>query len=169
MARTKSNRSCARIVGIFSLACVQLAAVSLPAARGDDEAGPAVGLTLGRPVVVAVSPPEYGRGDPAGRWWGFFQFPDLWQGNDGSLSVAVHVGADSVAGSHEPTLFFASPDRGRTWRRAAVDELDLTAGNPREAGDGVVEKPSQLVVREHEPRGHRPRPLSRGLLRFPAP
>jgi hypothetical protein len=135
MTRSRSNRSCARIVGVFSLTCVQLAAVSLPAARGDDEAVPAAGLALGPPVVVAVSPPEYGR-DPTGRWWGFFQFPDLWQGNDGSLSVAVHVGADSAAGRHEPTQFFASPDRGRTWRRATVDELDLTPLHVKASADG---------------------------------
>ena len=137
MTRTRSNRSCAGIagiVGVFSLACVQLAAVSLPAARGDDAAGPAVGLTLGPPAVVAVSPPEYGRGDPAGSWWGFFQFPDLWQGNDGSLSVAVHVGANT-------SLVVAGPDRflvaysdfrhrdaeGRPCKAIAVREVVVTA------------------------------------------
>lgn len=50
-----------------------------------------------------MSRAAFGRPKAAGRWWGFFQFPDLWQGNEGSLAVAVHVGADSVAGRHEPT------------------------------------------------------------------
>ncbi|MBI2440833.1 MAG: exo-alpha-sialidase [Lentisphaerae bacterium] len=84
-----------------------------------------VELTLREPSIVAVSPPEYGR-DPAGRWWGFFQFPDLWRGNDGRLYLAVHVGADSMAGRHEPTQFYASRDGGATWRRVALEETDRT-------------------------------------------
>ena len=81
-------------------------------------------LTLSVPVTVAVSPPHYGE-DPAGRWWGFFQFPDLWRGNDGTLYLAVNVGADSEAGRHEPTQFFRSDDGGCTWQAtpfAATDQ-----------------------------------------------
>lgn len=82
-------------------------------------------ITLGEPVTVAVSPPEYGR-DPAGRWWGFFQFPDLWRGNDGKLYLAVNVGADSAAGRHEPTQFYASGDGGANWKRVACEATDRT-------------------------------------------
>ena len=46
---------------------------------------------------------------------GFFQFPDLWRGNDGALYLAVNVGADSEAGRHEPTQFYRSADGGRNW------------------------------------------------------
>lgn len=81
------------------------------------------GITLGNPAIVAVSPPEYGE-DPAGRWWGFFQFPDLWRGNDGVLYIAVNIGADSEAGRHEPTRFFRSDDGGRTWQPTACAATD---------------------------------------------
>lgn len=82
-------------------------------------------IILSDPVIVAVSPPQYGE-DPAGRWWGFFQFPDLWRGNDGVLYLAVNVGADSVAGKHEPTQFFCSRNVGRTWRRVDPGSCDRT-------------------------------------------
>ncbi len=82
-------------------------------------------LSLSDPVLVAVSPPQYGE-DPAGRWWGFFQFPDLWRGNDGVLYLAVNVGADSAAGKHEPTQFNASRDGGLTWQRVARKTTDRT-------------------------------------------
>jgi hypothetical protein len=81
-------------------------------------------IALNDPITVAVSPPQYGE-DPAGRWWGFFQFPDLWRGNDGVLYLAVNIGADSEAGRHEPTQFFRSDDGGRTWQPtpfAATDQ-----------------------------------------------
>ncbi|MEI6971999.1 MAG: sialidase family protein [bacterium] len=80
-------------------------------------------LTLSDLITVAVSPPQYGE-DPAGRWWGFFQFPDLWRGNDGVLYLAVNVGADSAAGRHEPTQVFCSRDGGGTWQRVAFDATD---------------------------------------------
>lgn len=80
-------------------------------------------ITLNDPILVALSPPQYGE-DPAGRWWGFFQFPDLWRGNDGVLYLAVNVGADSAAGRHEPTQFFRSRDGGGTWQRVAFDATD---------------------------------------------
>lgn len=80
-------------------------------------------LTLNDPILVAVSPPQYGE-DPAGRWWGFFQFPDLWLGNDGALYLAVNVGADSAAGKHEPSQFYASRDGGATWQRVAPEATD---------------------------------------------
>jgi hypothetical protein len=82
-------------------------------------------ITLSDPVIVAVSPPQYGE-DPAGRWWGFFQFPDLWRGNDGALYLAVNVGADSMAGRHEPTQFFASRDGGVSWQPVAYEATDRT-------------------------------------------
>jgi hypothetical protein len=78
---------------------------------------------MGEAAVVAVSPPEYAQ-DPAGGWWGFFQFPDLWRGNDGALYLAVNVGADSVAGRHEPTQFFTSEDGGQTWRPVKEVQTD---------------------------------------------
>ena len=81
-------------------------------------------VAMNAPVIVAVSPPQYGE-NPAGRWWGFFQFPDLWRGNDGVLYLAVNVGADSEAGRHEPTQFFRSDDGGRSWQPtpfAATDQ-----------------------------------------------
>lgn len=84
-----------------------------------------VAIGLEAPVTVAVSPPEYGR-DPAGRWWGFFQFPDLWRGRDGTLYLAVNVGADSEAGRHEPTQFYASSDGGAVWRRIAYEDTNRT-------------------------------------------
>jgi hypothetical protein len=80
-------------------------------------------ITLSEPGIVAVSPPQYGE-DPAGRWWGFFQFPDLWRGNDGALYLAVNIGADSMAGKHEPTQFYASRDGGLTWQRVAREATD---------------------------------------------
>ena len=110
---------------IAPLVSALLLASSQSVARGEDAAAAVATITLGAPAVVAVSPPEYGR-DPAGRSWGFFQFPDLWRGNDGSLSVVVHVGADSVAGTHEPSQFFSSGDGGRSWQRTTADETDLT-------------------------------------------
>jgi hypothetical protein len=136
---------------VAPIVCTLLLARFPSVASGDEGAGTVAEVTLGPPVVVAVSPPEYGRGDPDGRWWGFFQFPDLWQGNDGSLAVAVHVGADSVAGRHEPTLFFASRDRGRTWRQAAVDDLDLTPeiislSDGRQAAFGKSRRPQYLAA-----------------------
>ena len=82
-------------------------------------------IELGPPSVVAVSPPKYGD-DPDGKWWGFFQFPDLWRGNDGALYLAVNVGADSTVGEHEPTLFFSSKDGGRIWQTASLEDMDLT-------------------------------------------
>lgn len=82
-------------------------------------------IKAGSPVVVAVSPPEYGT-DPDGRWWGFFQFPDLWRGHDGVLYLAVKIGADSVAGRHEPTQFYASSDGGTSWRRVRHDATNRT-------------------------------------------
>jgi hypothetical protein len=39
-------------------------------------------IAISDPVILAVSPPQYGE-DPAGRWWGFFQFPDPWRGGAG--------------------------------------------------------------------------------------
>lgn len=33
-------------------------------------------ITLNEPAIVTANPPQYGE-DPAGRWWGFFQFPNL--------------------------------------------------------------------------------------------
>jgi hypothetical protein len=54
-------------------------------------------ILLTDPKTVVVSPPHYGE-DPAGRWWGFFQFPDLWRGNDGALYLAVNIGVDSAVG-----------------------------------------------------------------------
>ena len=110
-----------RIASLMSMLLASVAAV----ADGEDAAAPLAEIALGEPTVVAVSPPEYGQ-DPAGRWWGFFQFPDLWRGNDGSLSVGINVGADSAAGKHEPTLFFSSPDGGRTWSRTTAEATDLT-------------------------------------------
>lgn len=86
---------------------------------------PIVRVALGRLSVVTVSPPKYGE-DPAGRWWGFFQFPDLWRGNDGVMYLAVNVGADSTVGEHEPTLFFSSKDSGRIWQTTYLDEMDLS-------------------------------------------
>jgi len=80
-------------------------------------------ISLSDPVTVAVSPPQYGE-DPAGRWWGFFQFPDLWRGNDGVLYLAVNVGADSEAGRHEPTQFYASRDGGVTWQPVVYEATD---------------------------------------------
>lgn len=81
-------------------------------------------LVMGEPVVVAVSPPEYA-GDPAGRWWGFFQFPDLWRGRDNKLYLAVNVGADSEVGRHEPTQFFVSANQGKNWAPTAYSQVDL--------------------------------------------
>lgn len=110
---------------IARLVSMLLAALFSTVARGEEAAARLATIALGEPAVVAVSPPEYGR-DPAGKAWGFFQFPDLWRGNDGTLSVVVNVGADSAAGKHEPSEFFSSPDGGRTWRRTTADEVDLT-------------------------------------------
>lgn len=137
---------------VASIACTLLLAQFPSVASGGEGPGTVAEITLGPPTVVAVSPPEYGR-DPAGRWWGFFQFPDLWQGNDGSLAVAVHVGADSVAGRHEPTRFFSSSDRGRTWRQAAVDDLDLTPeiislSDGRQAAFGKSRRPQYLAAKQ---------------------
>lgn len=81
-------------------------------------------VELGQPAVVTISPPKYGK-DPAGKWWGFYQFPDLWQGSNGTFFIAVNVGADSTVGEHEPTLFFSSRN-GNAWKKASLKDMDLS-------------------------------------------
>ena len=79
-------------------------------------------MNLGEPVVVAVGPPEMAGPDK----WGFFQFPDMWRGRDGSLYLVINVGADSLAGRHDPSQFFVSRDGGRSWDGIAPEEVDLS-------------------------------------------
>jgi hypothetical protein len=95
-----------------------------------DKAGPRI--ELGEPVVVAESPPQYAT-DPSGKWWGFFQFPGLWRGDDGVLFVSVHIGADSVAGRHEPTQFYSSRDGGRSWQQVGQGADGKTPARPPES------------------------------------
>ena len=76
-----------------------------------------VDIVLSDPVVVATSPPGETR-------WGFYQFPKMWRGGDGRLYLAMHVGADSPAGRHEPTQYFASADEGISWDGIDADRLD---------------------------------------------
>ena len=79
-------------------------------------------MKLGEPVVVAVGPPEMTGPDS----WGFFQFPDLWRGEDGDLYLVINVGADSRAGRHEPSLFFRSTDGGRRWESIRFEQVDCS-------------------------------------------
>jgi len=79
-------------------------------------------MKLGEPTVVAVGPPEMTGPES----WGFFQFPDMWRGKDGSLYLVINVGADSRAGRHEPSLFFVSRDGGRSWSPIAPEDADLS-------------------------------------------
>ena len=77
-------------------------------------------MRLGEPAVVAVGPPEMTGPES----WGFFQFPHMWRGRDGSLYMVINVGADSLAGRHEPPLFFVSRDGGRAWDPIRLGQVD---------------------------------------------
>jgi hypothetical protein len=81
-----------------------------------------VRVTLRQTSVALVSPPEYA--DMA--HWGYYQFPDLWQGRDGRTYLAVNVGPDSEAGHHEPTRFLASPDGLNAWNPIEKDDVDFS-------------------------------------------
>jgi len=79
-------------------------------------------MKLGEPTVVAVGPPEMTGPES----WGFFQFPDMWRGKDGSLYLVINVGADSLAGRHEPSLFFVSRNGGRSWDPIQFEQVDCS-------------------------------------------
>jgi len=79
-------------------------------------------ISLPEPVVVTTGPP----GEVGLNRWGFYQFPDLWRGNDDRLYLAMNVGADSAVGRHDPTQFFVSDDGGKTWARIARSEVDFS-------------------------------------------
>lgn len=79
-------------------------------------------IILKEPVIVMTGPPQ-----PADTYdWGFYQFPDMWQGCNGELYVAVNVGADSRAGRHEPTIFLVSRDHAETWSAIPYSHIDMT-------------------------------------------
>lgn len=95
-------------------------------------------MIVGDPAVVAVGPPEMTGPES----WGFFQFPDMWRGRDGDLYLVINVGADSLAGRHDPSPFFVSRDGGRSWdpiRPGQADcspaILDLPGGRQVAFGD----------------------------------
>ncbi len=76
-------------------------------------------VTLGEPVIVAVSPPGEKR-------WGFYQFPDMWRGRGGQIYLAMNVGEDAEVGVHQPTKLFVSRDEGRSWQPIPEDQVDFS-------------------------------------------
>ena len=76
-------------------------------------------ITLGEPVVVAVSPPGEKR-------WGFYQFPDMWRGRGGEIYLAMNVGEDAEVGVHQPTEFFVSLDEGQSWETIPEDQVNFS-------------------------------------------
>ncbi|MDE2755355.1 MAG: sialidase family protein [Acidobacteriota bacterium] len=76
-------------------------------------------VTLGEPVIVAVSPPGEKR-------WGFYQFPDMWRGRGGQIYLAMNVGEDAEVGVHQPTKFFVSRNEGRSWQPIPENQVDFS-------------------------------------------
>ncbi|MBI2190541.1 MAG: exo-alpha-sialidase [Planctomycetes bacterium] len=76
-------------------------------------------IVPGEATVIACSPPGENR-------WGFYQFPDLWRAPGGEIYLNMNVSHDCLIGEEEPNQFFVSRDDGKSWRNAALEEMDLS-------------------------------------------
>jgi hypothetical protein len=80
-------------------------------------------VRIGAPVVVALSRPGETR-------WGFHQFPALSPQPDGQILCTFNEQHDAVAAYGGASGACVSADRGATWERATVADLDLIAPHP---------------------------------------
>ncbi len=74
------------------------------------EAGPEVEVTLGEPVIVALSEPGEMR-------WGFHQYPALFRLPEGRIGLGYSHNADAVEAFGNASPTYTSEDKGRTWKR----------------------------------------------------
>lgn len=77
-----------------------------------------VDIVLGEPLLVMHGP----AGDTT---WGFYQFPDMWRGRDGTVYLCVNVGPDCKLGDREDSRWFKSDDNGGSWCRIPFEQVDL--------------------------------------------
>lgn len=90
-----------------------------------------VGITLGRPCVIAQAPPDL-------REWGPYQFPKVERLEDGRLYCSYHVAEDSVAAYGKSRAHAVSEDGGTTW--GTLESAPLKSGLLLPDGSRIREK-----------------------------
>jgi len=82
-----------------------------------------MGIHLEEPTIVMVAPPT----EDAARW-GVYQFPDIWQAENGDVFLRVNVGEDTYGsiGYQAPGLYYVSRDGGNTWHETPREQVDFS-------------------------------------------
>ena len=80
-------------------------------------------LHLEDPTIVMVAPPT-----EDARRWGVYQFPDMWQVNNGDIYLRVNVGEDTYGsiGYQAPGLYYVSRDGGTSWQETPPEQVDFS-------------------------------------------
>jgi len=103
-----------------------------------------VSIKLGKPVTVALAPPEV-------REWGPYQFPGLTRLPNGAIQLSFHVEADSATAYGLPPARAVSTDEGKTWQLLPREEPG--SGTAQSWGSRALHLPNGdwISVRQQRP------------------